>query len=87
MDNLKIPLGLLAAIVSALAYSWDHVNTHFVTKSEHISLVGSVERLRFIQLEDKIFSLELIPLKKQTNYDRASLEKYKMQLEELLSDE
>ena len=44
---------------------------------------GIVNNLRRQMLEDKIFEIELINPAKRTDYDRAKLEKYKRDLQEL----
>lgn len=71
----------LAILGGALAFAGD---ARYVQKSEmRIEIRYSVDQLRKQTLEDKIYELTLVPETKRSNEQRALLDRYLRQLQEL----
>lgn len=80
----KLAIGSVLTLISTLAIAWDFVDTRFVKKNyfdQQLETVNSqITNNRKDYLEDKIFIIEMIPVLKRTDYQRAQLNRYKARL-------
>ncbi len=86
--ELTLTVKALAGVVAFLAATvpplyWLATNMVFAADLEKVqqSAVRAVEQLRQDNLSDKVFELELVPVTKRTDAQRALLDRYKQQIE------
>lgn len=88
--NFKVPIGIVVLGLMGAYATWSYAKETFVQRTEYaayqIAQSEAITGLRKEDLEDKIFSFEMIPPAKRSNYDRAKLNRYKSKLEELKDD-
>jgi len=75
----------LIALVGAVLFIDDRYAHAGDVKAMHEVQLQAVRELRKENLEDKVFELSLIPAAKRTDAQRAMLDRYKRQLQEIES--